>query len=170
MIKAEENLDDFSEIFSASTKNPNKCKEEVLQKILKHLNVLKYCGYDSGCWSKTTKGQHKGDTNYTFDESFGFAKATLADGSSIGLNTYYTSNVGDKCLTRFQTGTDETTGEPIYHDSNQCGLIIIDTNGLKGPNQIGADTFYFHITPNKINQYFGNINDVFLYNQLDYDK
>lgn len=162
MLKAESGLSDYSGIFEKS-------HEEILNNLASQIQVIENCGVKDGCWAKETKGQKKSDGNYSFFTSHAIAKAILNDGSTIGIMSYNNKNVGTDCLTRFTTGTDEN-GNPIYQNSNQCGLIFFDTNGKKGPNQYGADTFSFIVKPDKIVQYEGKFYDALTGNTLDYEK
>ena len=46
--------------------------------------------------------------------------------------------------------------------------MIIDANGLKVPNQLGADTFSFIITNNKISNWHTSIESVLTDETLNY--
>lgn len=34
--------------------------------------------------------------------------------------------------------------------NNYCGLVYVDVNGTRPPNQMGRDVFYFNIMPNAV--------------------
>lgn len=71
-----------------------------------------------------------------------------AVGKTYRLN-YYSSIV-------LSNGTSVTfrvlrpTCDNNYFINNLCGFIYIDTNGLKGPNKYGYDSFTFFLTKDKI--------------------
>ena len=52
--------------------------------------------------------------------------------------------------------------------SKQCGTMMIDANGLKGPNQLGADAYSFIITNNKISNWHTKIESVLTDEELNY--
>lgn len=163
LLKSESGDSDFSGIFAQSS-------EEVLNDLARHIRFTKNCGTKNGCGAKETKPQKKSGKKYSFYYSNAVAKAILLDGSTIAINSYNKRNVGEACLSQFDTGETDTNGNPIYQYSNQCGLIFFDTNGEKGPNQYGADTFSFIIRPDKIIQYQGDFYDAITGNTLNYEK
>ena len=161
-LKAESGYSDYSVIFENSS-------EQVLNDLTKYIQVTQNCGTKTGCWAKETKPQKNSETGYNFYTSHAIAKAVLIDGSTIAVNSYNTRHVGGDCLSKFDSGTTDADGNPIYNYSNQCGLIFFDTNGEKGPNQYGADTFSFIVSPNSINQYQGSFYDAITGNTLNYE-
>ncbi len=58
----------------------------------------------------------------------------MTDGVSLLLYDYASNCTTDS--SRSNTG-------PLFYS---CGIFIVDINGQKGPNQVGRDSFYFHIT------------------------
>lgn len=52
--------------------------------------------------------------------------------------------------------------------SKQCGVLIIDANGLKGPNQLGADAYSFIITNKKIANWHTQIDSAIIDENLNY--
>ena len=161
-LKAESGYSDYSGIFENSS-------EQVLNDLTKYIQVTQNCGTKTGCWAKETKPQKNSETGYNFYTSHAIAKAVLIDGSTIAVNSYNTRHVGGDCLSKFDSGTTDADGNPIYNYSNQCGLIFFDTNGEKGPNQYGADTFSFIVSPNSINLYQGSFYDAITGNTLNYE-
>ena len=185
MAKAAEGLSDYTGIYDTSTTS-----DITARKILKYMKVTKYCGNTAGCWAKKTKYQSRTNngsgsvavSNYFSNTSW--AKAVLADGSTIGFVLYKKQDpgntpggwggIGDNCLTQFNNRVrDENgnyTGEIRTSTGNQCGQIIFDSNGDKGPNQLGADTFSFVVKSNKIVQYQGSFYDVLSGGILRYEN
>ncbi len=176
MAKAESGLSDYSGVFSNDSTAQR--SDRTAQKVLKYMKVLKYCGLAGGnkCFPEITKYAQRtndgdgGVATSAIDTNTYWAKAILADGSSIAILQYE----GDSsCVSQFRNEIKDEhgfgTGEYETHYDNQCGLIIIDVNGLKRPNQYGADTFAFVVRPNKIFQYLGYLNDALVGDTLDYD-
>lgn len=163
LLKAESGYSDYSVIFENSS-------EQILNDLTKYIQVTQNCGTKTGCWAKETKPQKNSGESYNFYTSHAMAKAIMLDGSTIAINSYNTRNVGGDCLSKFDSGTTDADGNPIYNYSNQCGLIFFDANGEKGPNQYGADTFSFIIKPDKIIQFEGKFYDALTGNTLDYEN
>ena len=44
---------------------------------------------------------------------------------------------------------EESCNRTIGSIKNVCGSIVVDINGLKSPNQLGYDIFYFYMTKEK---------------------
>lgn len=117
------------------------------------LNVVKNCGNDYGCWYTTSRkylGSGEGSPNLDFSWGTNYGKAVLSDGT-IMLIDIYNNNCGDS------TGATPV-GSPLY--KSICGVISIDVNGVKGPNQMGRDYFEFWITKTGIYP-TGSFNDGF---------
>lgn len=99
-------------------------------KFLKCVNICSYTTPTGTCWKKW----------YAFDGSLQDwgqqSGAVLADGTMI-----VAENDGNKCTLNAGTG-----GINIY----ECGKLLIDINGFKGPNTMGRDIFRFYIGPNKL--------------------
>ena len=74
--------------------------------------------------------------NWAEIDSQGTGKARLADSASLALS----DDAGhcDNSSNNSRSGRD-----PLVH---RCGIFLVDLNGFKGPNQVGRDTFRWHIT------------------------
>ena len=102
-------------------------------------------------------------------------RVVLQDGSSVTLHKF--NNEGS-CLTTFTDYEKDADGNykfdgdgnriPVVSQGYQCGQLIIDGNGMKGPNQIGADVFFFVIAPDRIYSYISDIDTVLLDEMLEY--
>lgn len=102
--------------------------------MVKYVNVIKNCGSAVGCLYNTPLKYNNGNTYLsTLDTTIGSAKATLADGSMIFIDTY---GGGITCGSNRGNGPLQTT----------CGLLFVDVNGAKGPNTMGKDFFAFWMT------------------------
>ncbi len=103
-------------------------------------------------------------------------KAVLADGSIIAINPYIGGDI--ECGRIFTDKITDADGNWIPDGNGgyetketylkQCGIMIIDANGLKGPNQLGADTYSFIITNNKISNWHTKIESVLTDEELNY--
>ena len=131
------------------------------------MRVLRYCGSKSGCFTPRIKSVHKEENgnNSSIVQLPNWATAILNDGTCIAISQY--NYLSSDCYIEFESTNAD--GETIIHPSHQCGAIMIDVNGLKGPNQYGADIFAFVVNPDRIWQYSGNINNVLTSETFDYD-
>lgn len=103
--------------------------------IVKHLNVQKVCGTstDGDCFSTENGGACKYFEGIVWVNMNSFAplyKIRLNDGMSVAI---YVGNVYES----------HGNSEPL---NNVYGYFCVDVNGDKGPNTLGKDTFFFHIT------------------------
>lgn len=119
------NADEWNLIAPDSPEGSN----NALRKLAENMKFLKFCGNDKGCFPtssyKTLKGQNENNYNNMSTGS----KLILSDGTLIYLsirNVSCTENRGNSTLLK-----------------NTCGVILVDINGEKGPNQFGQDTFWF---------------------------
>ena len=96
-----------------------------------------------------------GETVY--DKSFVYyPKIILADGTIFGVtsngvgceNTRYTG-VATNSAGETKYNADGTPQTLDYY-STICANIIMDMNGVKGPNQYGRDVYHFHVYKNKV--------------------
>ncbi len=88
----------------------------------KHMNIIKNCGAEEGCFSPDSSVYKRRDVG----------KILLNDGTALGfagLNGECTKNRGN-----------------TKHLSAVCAWIIVDTNGSRRPNQYGVDIFEFSLT------------------------
>lgn len=98
--------------------------------IVQNYKTIKDCGGNMGegdCFPSSIKGLVSAgyNENHNNDQMY---RIMTADGMSIGFFRF-------DCL-------DEGFGEG---DNLVCAHLIVDTNGLKGPNKIGRDAFWFYI-------------------------
>lgn len=96
--------------------------------MLKHLKIIKNCGNDTGCFPDVKYKNLNGAEYTNINQDNMYAKALLADGSSIA----------------FYVSTPNCIGEQY------CGQFYYDINGFKGPNQWGIDTFIFGMYRDRI--------------------
>lgn len=108
----------------------------VFNKLLPNLKTQKICGLEEGCFSNKYMHLNGNDTAGNLNIGGYRANAILADGAAISITPW----IADCSLF---TDTDTSL-------KNSCGEIYVDVNGLKGPNQLGVDTFQFAFTKNKI--------------------
>lgn len=147
----------------------------------KELNAVKVCtnaklrdcggGYDILQYKKINDGS--GNTTQENWISYR-ARIILADGTFVSLSSARENNTNCERLTwanhKDQNGNfieDSTSPngfKGFYWKNNVCGRLAYDTNGLKGPNQIGVDVFQIaYFGDGKLgtdNNAWGNINYV----------
>lgn len=149
--------------------------------IFENMHVVKRCkASDYNCLKgytiKQDKAKNDGYGNYVQPGDLGnFSRAILADGSIIGV--FQTKYPEGNCQNYYTTWDKDEDGNYILDSSGNktnerlvpevdCGHIFFDVNGLKGPNQFGADAYLIYITPYSYIQSTGAINDVIRNNKL----
>lgn len=126
-------------LFNSTVTNQHYVLGEAL---VKYFKISKNCGttVNNSCWPLITNKNYDGSftgTNDTFDD-YTYYKFITADGMSYAIGNYK-----NNCDT-----ASDSSGK-TGHMSQDCGTITIDINGLKKPNQLGRDTFWFFITNGK---------------------
>jgi len=118
---------------------------DLVNALKKYIKISKDCGmnkYDKNdertkCWSNAVafkyNGGSRGDMNALYNSLYSFI---TADGFSVYLYAY------DCTLNEANEATNLNLNQA-------CARMIIDVNGLKGPNNIGRDIFWFYITNGK---------------------
>ena len=99
-----------------------------------YLKIIQKCDTGTGCFSDDTVRYLNGTGWMNFNTYPGAAKAILADGSTIWLYTYGSCNY------------DLTSSTGL----KSCGCLMLDTNGMKKPNQEGMDIFVFEVATTAI--------------------
>lgn len=160
--------------------------DELIQEFATVLNVIKVCPLAkiNSCGGKYNILQYKkindGNGNTTQENwiSGSVGRLILADGSFVFLQRSSTdscdklswANSKDENGNFIEDPSSPTGFEGKYVESHTCGRIAYDTNGLKGPNQIGVDVFqiaYFSDgTIGTTYDAWGNINYVLKYDKL----
>lgn len=103
----------------------------ILDKFKPHLKIIKDCGTrEKGCYSE----------GYQDTQRETAAKIVLNDGSALSFKVWQ-----NECLSDFGNGVNQL--------KNICGIIEVDVNGLKTPNQQGHDIFRFFLTKDRIFPY-----------------
>lgn len=114
--------------------------------LIPYFNILKKCGIeaDKGCWSESSNWNIDGSSNnkYNFD-SYDKYKFVTADGMSV-----YIENLASGGGPAVNCGSDYSmSGKGNL--TQTCGIVWIDVNGVKLPNNFGRDVFTFFITNGK---------------------
>ena len=171
----EEGASDYAGIFVQS-----KTRDELANEFFSYLNTAQICKPNStGCapdYYKYPKAKNDGQGKNATLTIKGYYRAVLADGSIIAIMPYvggddecgriFTNKVTDADGNWISDGKGGYETEEVF--SKQCGIMIIDANGLKVPNQLGADTFSFIITNNKISNWHTSIESVLTDETLNY--
>lgn len=166
---------DYSGIFIQS-----KSREELSDEFFSYLKIIKKCVIGTnGCMAseyKYPKAKNDGQGKNAVLKTTGYHKAILADGSSLGIMPYingdadcgriFTDKVTDSNGNWVSDGKGGYETKETY--SKQCGILIIDVNGLKGPNQLGADAYSFIITNKKIANWHTQIDSAIIDENLNY--
>lgn len=97
-----------------------------------YLKVAKDCGTGTGCFPAEENYLNIPSGSMNPDSDTDYYKVILADGQSIGVQTFDGANLSCHSWYNYDGGGSLKNG---------CGYIIIDTNGLKGPNKSGRDYF-----------------------------
>lgn len=119
------------------------CVAEFVSYLKPELKIAYDCGDDTECPGMADKYitlDGKDYTNVSYKNASHFYRMTLFDGSHLWIrhsesNTCENSDTGTK---------------------NVCGLIWVDVNGAKKPNQFGNDVFAFFILKDRIIPHSGN--------------
>ena len=160
--------------------------EDLTFQLAKYLNTAKVCTYTKlrECGGGYNIMQYKkindGNGNTTQENWISYkSRIVLTDGTFVSLESEITNSSCEKQIwtnERDQNGFfTEDPSSPSglkghYSSSNKCGRIAFDTNGLKGPNQVGVDVFqipYFGDgKTGTSNNAWGNINYVLANDKL----
>lgn len=121
----------------------NLCEEDdtdcLRDKFKKFVKIVKICdkgAVEGNCWVRQNEWRRlNGDSAWSVNKDSGFI---TNDGISV-LFSFISSNCS------YLDGTSELMPTLML-----CGDIAVDVNGLKGPNVIGKDIFFFYILKNRI--------------------
>ena len=154
-IQAEYGETDFSNIFATGSIDA----EDTADMLAKHLKVIKRCkSGKTGCHDSPIKlakpVDNTGNGTAGYFSTIGFRnlpQLVLADGSIIQVQNYgkcdrtYMGNVTDAD----GNVVTDSSANPVKQEykASSCVDLVIDTNGNKGPNQVGADVFGMFIVP-----------------------
>ena len=169
---------DYSFYFSSNNNNG------LAIELAKKLNAVKVCtnsqvkncggAYKVKRATKTNNGKGETAVNTVMNAN----RIVLSDGSFIAVQTEVQNG---SCTHTYWSYERDTNGNFIedssspngfkgqYKTSSNCGFIHIDTNGLKGPNQIGRDNFVIGFYPYKIysrSDVYGNLDYVLANDKL----
>ena len=144
------------------TNFPN--SDETTKELAKELNAVAICTnskvdacggeYDVKYAKKTNDGNGNTKTQYFMNSR----RIVLADGTFVAAHNeakngacthQYFAPETDADGNYIKDPSSPTGNKGEYKTSNNCGFIHIDTNGLKGPNQIGKDYFIIGVSENK---------------------
>ena len=133
-------------------------------------NLSKYFNGAQVCMSASRKGcsqffyqcargvpSYNNNGEAVYDNAFAVVpKIVLADGSIFGISP----NSSGCENTRYTGVVTNTAGEIVYNDDGTpktydyysaiCANVVMDVNGVKGPNQYGRDVYHFWVYKNNI--------------------
>lgn len=110
--------------------------------LARYFKIINNCGIEKGkgCFPPNTNNFFDGSsTSNQYDQWDKYYKFVTVDGTSFMLSDYADNGHAADCGTNW---SNSGTGSM----SQVCGDVIIDVNGLKGPNNLGKDTFSFYLT------------------------
>ncbi len=158
---------------------------EIINELAKELNTVNVCTSltsISKCGGeydvKKAKKTNDGYGNTATDKTMNSRRIVLTDGSFISVarevqngscNHTYFSNEKDSNGYYIEDSSSPTGFKGEYKSSPNCGFIHIDTNGFKGPNQIGKDYFIIGTsgkTLSSTSDTYGNLNYVLSHDKL----
>lgn len=137
--------------------------DEVTKEFAKELNAAAICtNYNvNKCGGEYTvkyaKKKNDGNGNTDTQKIMNYRRIVLADGSFISLQTevqngscshQYFAPDRDADGNYIKDPSSPTGNKGEYKTSSNCGFIHIDTNGLKGQNQVGKDVFTIGVSQN----------------------
>ena len=181
--------DSYNFFATGGSSNDWSSRTVVTKELAKYLKIVQVCDSSNNiknCGGKYTVKQYKKLNNGqggTKEETYmNYFRIVLADGSFIAPQSEVTDD--GMCKHTFWSNATDSNGFYIpdtsgnsptgfqgeYKSSDNCGYIHIDTNGLKGPNQVGKD--YFRISfskagkPNSRSNSIGNLDYVLKYDKL----
>ncbi len=181
--------DSYNFFATGGSSNDWSSRTVVTKELAKYLKIVQVCDSSNNiknCGGKYTVKQYKKLNNGqggTKEETYmNYFRIVLADGSFIAPQSEVTDD--GMCKHTFWSNATDSDGFYIpdtsgnsptgfqgeYKSSDNCGYIHIDTNGLKGPNQVGKD--YFRISfskagkPNSSSNSIGNLDYVLKYDKL----
>lgn len=97
-----------------------------------YLKIANDCGTGDGCFTTYENCLNISPCTVATDSDGGYYKVMLMDGQSIGIQTF--TDAGLNCHVYYNYDVAGSL-------KNTCAFIIIDTNGLNGPNKVGRDYF-----------------------------
>ena len=173
--KFDEGAYDYAGIFVQT-----KTRDELANEFFSYLNTAQICkSHTIGCapdYYKYPKAKNDGQGKNATLSIKDYYRAVLADGSIIATIPYvggdsecgriFTDKVTDADGNWIPDGNGGYETTETYQ--KQCGVMFIDANGLKGPNQLGADAYSFIITNNKISNWHTKIESVLTDEKLNY--
>ena len=155
LVKSQNDYNSYAELFT-----PNATNDDLIQELSKNIQMTKICkSAQGGCWNWKTKYYKKTyyNGNSIYLDYTRSSSAVLNDGSVILISNFNKNgdcNWVNSYVKRDSKGNplkDENGNNIIANDKDyRCGQIIIDVNGAKAPNQMGADTFDFDVYPEKL--------------------
>ncbi len=112
------------------------------EQFAKYFKITKNCltSTTEKCWPDSTLYYYEGSntSSVNMNEEPGY-KFISIDGMSFSLNNIsVASSANSRC------GHSEGSGEGNM--KKVCAILTIDTNGFRGPNRFGRDTFQFWLT------------------------
>lgn len=145
--------------------NADKSDFEIAQDFAKYFNGAKLCVQNNkqtcnvSYKIKFPKALNNGRGENKFTEMLsGNGTFVLPDGTYISIRRETTKS--GTCLFDWVSKETDANGnwlknddgsyKEVQHTSNRCGRIMVDTNGLKGPNRMGSDVFNYQIDENKV--------------------
>lgn len=129
-------------IDNGSPNDISKLTDTQMYKIVNYFKTAKICGTPNnlGCFPVDgTNDKYDGSGSITYYDNTTdgtvYYKFLTTDGMAFAMGVY--NGCGNN-----------STGALGYMTQN-CGYVVVDVNGLKGPNYMGRDTFWFWITNGK---------------------
>lgn len=115
--------------------------QQVGAQLVKYFKTAKDCDTTTtGCMSDSVSQNYDGSGARASSDGLSTYRFTTVNGMSYAIFSW-SSNCG--------SDADGYSNHITYNLKEVCGLCIVDVNGLKLPNNVGRDIFYFYITNGK---------------------
>lgn len=116
--------------------------------LVKYFKIIKNCGVATSstaqCWPLVEYTYYDGrESDISQLNSSNGYKFITADGASVHIHNHGSS--ADSVVGCWYSLSTNVTGNM----SQMCADVVVDVNGLKGPNRYGRDTYFFWVTNGK---------------------
>lgn len=117
----------------AGSPNTSNCYVDTYSGYIKSTNICYYGNFYGNCYVVAGTDKYLNGNPFPGGSHINPAGLVLLSGASVGFRV-----------------VDTNCANPVASSYTACSLGIMDVNGLKGPNTVGKDIYFFYITANGI--------------------